>query len=227
MEISEESLYEKTTEKWNHIQNLPIVQALIEILERYTCPSSCNAFCCRQYDIPVSEADIETISRKGYKARKIMQNLVTVPQHSDKKMPSKPCSFLKSGRCEIHRFKPLSCKLFPFILNDPNNPQYPHIKDIINVETCPLGCQFLVDYNLWTLFEAEQGHLEKDSVYENIKHIESVIKPFYSKNKPEKFQIIGFTDPNILKAFLFYLEIFPSGKMLQARRHVENIVLKK
>ncbi|MCK4845356.1 MAG: YkgJ family cysteine cluster protein [Candidatus Heimdallarchaeota archaeon] len=90
----------------------------------------CNncALCCKVSEIPVIEKDITRILDHGYELDQFLKELSPVLIRSHQKKDSfikayilkkkpfvKECVFLdENERCKIHKYKPLSCSIYPF-----------------------------------------------------------------------------------------------------------------
>jgi Fe-S-cluster containining protein len=90
--------------------------ALKKILSYYSCPSDCLAFCCRIQDIELIEKDLNTL-RKGTKED--LSDLEFRETDGERTYIIKPpCRYLsESNKCTIYRWRPSTCKLFPFNFN--------------------------------------------------------------------------------------------------------------
>lgn len=101
------------------------IRVLNEI--NFTCKNYID--CCSHLQIPVTKYDITRIEDNGYELYQIIESLSPIEIHSQtltsdseriypiKRMPfTGTCTFLDGSLCEIHKFKPFACKIYPFIL---------------------------------------------------------------------------------------------------------------
>lgn len=126
----------------------------------------CDARCCKDYLVTVTSFDIARISRKtGLKPEEFSylspcriinydpRTVLLCRENGVEReyllcIKSWPCHFLKGGKCTIHDFAPLACRLYPF------NSKGEKLKSV----RCPALPDFLFsfvekpdvdDYNFW------------------------------------------------------------------------------
>lgn len=111
-----------------------------DILKHYTCPESCGGHCCKIYDIHLEQVDATRISRMNKKNKEIIDSALYDPKFNNVMFSVKPCPFLKADKCSVHKFKPMTCRQYPFAY------KYSDGMITFSLETCPLGCDILIDY---------------------------------------------------------------------------------
>lgn len=106
------------------------------ILSHYSCPSSCNAFCCKIADIRLDENDLERLKQTPeYKADKV-RPFNEDEEHHHKISP--PCPFLRFDRCTVYDKRPAICRLFPFNICG--------LPDALLLFPCDMGVSIFKDY---------------------------------------------------------------------------------
>ncbi|WMW25056.1 YkgJ family cysteine cluster protein [Methanolobus sediminis] len=109
------------------------------ILSHYSCPSSCNAFCCKIADINLDENDLERLKQASeYKAYMVKSCNEDGKQH--KICP--PCPFLILDRCSVYDKRPAICRLFPFNICD--------LPDALLLFPCDMGASIFEDYVIYS-----------------------------------------------------------------------------
>jgi Fe-S-cluster containining protein len=217
---NEEALWKKGV----RIQRLEDLEVFGEILSYYGCPERCNGTCCRILDIPVEESDIERIGRANPRNKLILETLVQPDEtftywgntvNADKTFPEKPCPFLscRTSLCKIHKIKPDSCKIYPFLTKPNDEPENP-IK--YELALCLMGLDISIDYCFWSLMAFRDAITSKDiEVF-----LESLsINLLTDKTKLENIKTAKFPNFDILKAFLFYLNTEDAVNRVQRREH--------
>jgi Fe-S-cluster containining protein len=111
--------------------------------------SLCPAHCCKSYTITVTAFDVLRIAERTgkphhefavlHQARLLAYDPDTTLDIKDDNwvyllgFPSHPCTFLgKDNLCTIHEFSPMSCRRYPYKLNDRLNTRF-----------CPLPSQLI------------------------------------------------------------------------------------
>ncbi len=104
-------------------------QLALAILEYFECERCCK--CCREMPIHLNDEDIDRIWKVDGDALfdKLDENEV------DDYLKT-PCPYLKGNECTIYESKPMSCRMFPFVV----------IRPVPTLQLCPMGKKVFEEY---------------------------------------------------------------------------------
>jgi hypothetical protein len=104
-------------------------QLALAILEYFDCDRCCK--CCREMPIHLNDADLERIYPLDGAAifDKMDENEV------DNYLKT-PCPYLKGNACTIYDARPMSCRMFPFVV----------IRPVPTLQLCPMGTRIFESF---------------------------------------------------------------------------------
>ncbi|MHC1611587.1 MAG: YkgJ family cysteine cluster protein [Candidatus Methanospirareceae archaeon] len=104
-------------------------QLALAILEYFDCERCCK--CCREMPIHLNDEDMERLGRIDGEAlfdkmdeREVDNYLKT------------PCPYLKGNACTVYESRPMSCRIFPFVV----------IRPVPTLQLCPMGEKVFEEY---------------------------------------------------------------------------------
>lgn len=176
-------------------------EAIFDILNYYTCPPKCHAFCCKQFAVDLTDIEynrLRKLSRENTDKSKIVKYDRTCFHQLDT-----PCPFLGHDEsCTAYNIRPLRCHTYPFNLTViPSSP-------VMQIYPCMMGTEINKDFFKYKIFEMERtGDIEMYQVKLEISSILGKLdersKKLYS-NPDVDVETIGLTFNEIF-GFLDYL----------------------
>lgn len=92
--------------------------------------------CCYEAEMPLTEADMARLEALGHRRA----DFVVLDDESvaQLRMVDGHCYFLRSGRCSVHRERPIGCRLYPRVWDQ-------YTDRIVLDEFCPFADEFPAD----------------------------------------------------------------------------------
>ena len=88
--------------------------AIFNIIEYYTCPPDCHAFCCKVCPVDLTEKEYG-ILRKLSREKTDKSKIVIYQGGTKNHQLDNPCSFLDTDElCTVHSKRPTVCHIYPF-----------------------------------------------------------------------------------------------------------------
>ena len=168
------------------------------VLKFYKCPESCEAQCCKQFDIPLNTTDKARISSHGKGYRKVIKESMKIQYFEAGMVESfteKPCPFLHQDRCSIHRFQPAYCALYPFKASLP-----------LKLVTCPVGIKLLEDYVAFDLYMSTVNSSSRETVSQKLNEATTCISMINANPGVMEYTM---SDMEAIRFFLLYLHNEP------------------
>lgn len=223
---------EALQEEGLRIKELEKDEVIDEILSYYGCPKKCNGTCCRVLEVPFEENDIERIGRANPRNKEILEKLVQIDEtfayldniaDTDRAFPEKPCPFLsnRTSLCTIHKVRPGSCRLYPFLTKLNDDPEEPTKYELA---LCLMGFDIFIEYFSWSLI-AFKDALPPEEINEILNFLP--IHLITDKTKIENIKSAIFPNFGILRAFLFYLNTEDAVSRVQNREQLKSNMWKE
>lgn len=174
-----------------------INEAVFNILDYYTCPSNCHAFCCKVGPIDLTEKEFRILRNSSHE---ITQNSKIVIYKSGTKIHQlcNPCLFLGTDElCTVYSRRPEMCHLYPFHIRETNPP-------CMEIFPCAMGIKIYKDYFEYKLFrmsETKSLYIEQARVEISnfLKKVDEKLNFYYSSmEQDDKVDTIGLTFPEIV-----------------------------
>jgi len=108
-------------------------QLALEIQEYFECERCCK--CCREMPIHLNDEDMERIYRLDGDALFDKMNENEVDNYL-----KTPCPYLKGNLCTIYENRPMSCRMFPFVV----------IRPVPTLQLCPMGKKMFEQFKALT-----------------------------------------------------------------------------
>jgi len=158
-------------------------QLALAIQEFFECERCCK--CCREMPIHLNDEDMDRLSRIDGEALfgKMEDNEV------DNYLKT-PCPYLKGNECTIYESRPMSCKMFPFVV----------IRPVPTLQLCPMGKKIFGEYK-----RLARKYGKKDIKVEWDDSGSDNRLPDYSGNMEKKAVYVALPIP-VLDRFLKYLQ---------------------
>lgn len=191
----------------------------------YTCPDSCNAQCCTNFDIPLNQDDKARISKKGIGYRKIIKEQIkTQTSMIDDEVfvedvfTTRPCPFLKNNRCSIHKINPLICSIYPFKVNEKS-------KSMLEIVACKMGAEILIDYSAFEVVMAMHSQDSAQAVPAKMTDAVMCMKNIEANGSihPETSIVYGIENFESLRYFLLYLMNESRESILEKRAKLKEL----
>ncbi|RLG35052.1 hypothetical protein DRN97_00895 [Methanosarcinales archaeon] len=162
------------------------------ILEYFRCERCCK--CCREMPIHLNDEDMSRLSRVDGDALfdKLDENEV------DDYLKT-PCPYLKGDECTIYESRPMSCRMFPFVV----------IRPTPTLQLCPLGKKVFTEFR-----RLARKYGKKDTIVEWDDSTFDNRLPDYSGSKSSGKKAVYAALPlGTLEKFLRYLQTEKGDKV--------------
>ena len=157
-------------------------QLALEILEYFECERCCR--CCREMPIHLNDEDMERLYRLDGAALFDKMDESEVDNYL-----KTPCSYLKGDTCTIYENKPMSCRMFPFVV----------IRPVPTLQLCPMGKKIFEEFKALT-----RKYGKKDLKVQWDDNVSDNRLPDYSGSTEKKAIYVALPIP-VLERFLKYL----------------------
>jgi len=160
-------------------------QLALEILEYFECKRCCK--CCREMPIHLNDEALERLYR--------IDGDALFDKMDDKEVDNylkTPCPYLKGNRCTIYENKPMSCRMFPFVV----------IRPVPTLQLCPMGKNIFEEFKV---LARKYGKGKKNVKVEWEEGASGVRLPDYSGDSEKKAVYVALPIP-VLEKFLKYLQ---------------------
>lgn len=126
-----------------------INEAIFNIVNFYTCPQDCHAFCCVKLDyVDLTDKEynkLRKLSREKTDKSQIVKYNCTYVHRLDQ-----PCPFLGSNElCTAYDVRPIRCHTYPFSLTDTPSP-------FMQIFPCMMGKKISKDFIEYMAFKTEK-----------------------------------------------------------------------
>jgi len=160
-------------------------QLALEILEYFECERCCK--CCLEMPIHLSDEAMERLYRIDGDTlfNKMDENEV------DNYLKT-PCPYLRGNRCTIYENRPMSCRMFPFVV----------IRPVPTLQLCPMGKKI---FDKFKVLARKYSKGKKNLRVEWDKGASGVRLPDYSGDSEKKAVYVALPIP-VLEKFLKYLQ---------------------
>lgn len=139
------------------------------ILEHYSCPESCNASCCKNYNINFTKKEYEKIFEKGdTEIREVLKSNAVDSHRSEfyKMLSTAICPLLIDSKCRIYEYRPESCRKFPFVTTPDTESEY-----VLLLFLCTMSVNIIRDYAQWYNSVNSIMDDQLKNIYEQYKNI--------------------------------------------------------
>ena len=159
-------------------------QLALQILEYFPCDRCCK--CCLEMPIHLGDADLERLSKLDGDAL-----FDKMDEHEVDNYLKSPCQYLEGDKCVIYEYRPMSCKMFPFVV----------IRPVPTLQLCPMGKKIFDEFKK---LAQKYGKKDLKVVWEEGAPYNRL--PDYSGGQGKKAVYVALPIP-VLEKFLKYLRI--------------------